>query len=94
MNGGVAAHIIRQHAKEANGHAAWQALIVWYEGTIMSGEIAKGIRTKLWNLRLHPRGEANKFINNFTQYADQFKELEREERDKTLISGFNLRSSI
>jgi len=81
-NGGGAAHIVRWFAVEENGHAAWQALIDWYEGSVMTGKISRTIRTKLWSLCLHPRGDANKFINVFVLYSDKLKELGREERER------------
>ncbi len=87
-NGGGAAHVVRKFNGTADGHGAWQALMDWYEGTTMSGEIARGLRTKLWALRLRPREEANRHINEFILYADQLKELGREEREETLIDLF------
>jgi hypothetical protein len=54
----------------------------------MSGEIARGLRTKLWALRLRPREEANKHINDFILYSDQLKELDRGEREETLVDLF------
>lgn len=54
----------------------------------MSGEIARALRTKLWALRLRPRDEANKHINDFILYSDHLKELDREEREETLIDLF------
>lgn len=76
-NGGGAAHVVRKYTNTADGHGAWQALLDWYEGPVMSGEIARGLRTKLWALRLRPREEANKHINDFILYSDQLKELDR-----------------
>jgi hypothetical protein len=87
-NGGGASHVVRKHASTADGAAAWQALMGWYEGPVMSGEIAKTLRTKLWALRLHSKGDVNKHINDFTLYMDQLKELSREEREETLTDLF------
>jgi hypothetical protein len=87
-NGGGAAHVVHKFTNTANGHSAWQALLAWYEGPVMSGEIARGLRTKLWALRLRPREEANKQINDFILYSDRLKELDREEREETLIDLF------
>ncbi len=87
-NGGGAAHVVRKFTNTANGHGAWQALLAWYEGSVMSGEIARGLRTKLWALRLRPREEANRHINDFILYSDRLKELGREEREETLIDLF------
>jgi hypothetical protein len=87
-NGGGASHVVRKHTTTADGAAAWQALMGWYEGPVMSGEIAKTLRTKLWALRLHSKGDANKHINDFTLYMDQLKELSREEREETLTDLF------
>jgi len=87
-NGGGASHIIRQHNQTADGHAAWQSLLAWYEGPVMSGEISKTLRSKLWTLRLQSKGDANKYINDFTLYMDQLRELGREEREETLTDLF------
>lgn len=65
MNGGGALHVVRKFTSTADRHAAWQALMAWYEGPVMSGEIARGLRTKLWALRLRSSEEANKHINDF-----------------------------
>jgi hypothetical protein len=85
MNGGGAAHVVRKFTKSADGHSTWQALLAWYEGPIMSREIARALRTKLWALQLRPREEANKHINDFILYSDRLKELNREEREETLV---------
>lgn len=87
-NGGGAAHVVRKFMSSADGHGAWQALLAWYEGPVMSGEIARALRTKLWALRLRPRDEANKHINDFILYSDRLKELDREEREETLVDLF------
>ena len=39
-NGGGAAHVVCKFSNTADGHAAWQALLAWYEGPVMSWEIA------------------------------------------------------
>ncbi len=87
-NGGGASHVVRKYASTANGHAAWQGLLAWYEGPVMSGEIAKTLRTKLWALRLRAKDDVNKHVNDFTLYMDQLKELGREEREETLTDLF------
>jgi hypothetical protein len=87
-NGGGASHIVRKHAATANGHAAWRALLAWYEGPVMSGEISKTLRTKLWALWLHSKDDINKHINDFMLYMDQLKEPGREEREETLTDLF------
>jgi hypothetical protein len=87
-NGGGASHVVRKYAARADGHAAWQALLAWYEGPVMSGEIAKTLRTKLWALRLRSKDDVNKHVNDFTLYMDQLRELGREEREETLTDLF------
>jgi hypothetical protein len=89
MNGGGAAHVVRKYASTADGHGAWRALMNWYERAVMSGEIARGLRTKLWALRLRPREEANKHINDFILYSDQLKKLDRGEREESFILGLD-----
>ncbi len=87
-NGGGASHVVRKHASSSDGAGAWQSLLAWYEGHVMSGEIAKTLRTKLWALRLQSKGDVNKHINDFTLYMDQLKDLGREEREETLTDLF------
>jgi hypothetical protein len=55
-NGGGASHIIWEHAQTADGHAAWQALLAWYEGPVMLGKISKTLCSKLSTLRLQAKG--------------------------------------
>jgi gag-polypeptide of LTR copia-type len=87
-NGGGASHVVRKHAQAADGAGAWKALVAWYEGPVMSGEIAKTLRTKLWAMKLQSKDDVNKHINDFTLYMDQLKELGREEREETLTDLF------
>ncbi len=87
-NGGGASHVVCKYATTADGHAAWQALLSWYDGPVMSGEIAKTLRAKLWALRLRSKDDINKHINDFTLYMDQLRELKREEREETLTDLF------
>jgi hypothetical protein len=87
-NGGGASHVIRRHMLTADGHTAWKALLAWYEGLVMSGEIAKTLRSKLWALRLRSKDDVNKHINDFNLYMDQLSELGREEREETLTDLF------
>ncbi len=87
-NGGGASHVVRKYTSTTNGHQAWRALLAWYEGPVMSGEIAKILRTKLWALRLRSRDDVNKHITDFTLYMDQLSELDREEREETLTDLF------
>jgi hypothetical protein len=85
-NGG--GDVVRKHASSADGGAAWQSLLAWYEGPVMSGEIDKTLRTKLWALKLQSKGDVNKHINDFTLYMDQLKDLGREEQEETLTDLF------
>jgi hypothetical protein len=88
INGGGASHVVCKHTTTADGHAAWQGLLAWYEGPVMSGEIAKPMQTKLWALRLRAKDDVNEHVNDFTLYMDQRKELGREEREQTLTDLF------
>ncbi len=42
-NRGGAAHVVRKYASSADGNGAWQGLLAWYEGPVMSGEIARAL---------------------------------------------------
>ncbi len=87
-NGGGASHVVRKYSSTADGYGAWQALLAWYEGPVMLGEIAKTLRAKLWSLKLRSGDDVNKHINDFTLYMDQLRELAREEREETLADLF------
>jgi len=80
-NGGGASHVVRKHLSNADSNAAWKSLLAWYEESVMSGEIAKTLQTKLWGLHLNSKNDVNKHINNFTLYMDQLQELGGEERE-------------
>jgi hypothetical protein len=86
-NGGGASHVVRKHLVNADGNGAWKSLLAWYEGPVMSGEITKTLRTKLW-LRLNSKNDVNKHINDLTLYMNQLQELGREEREETLVDLF------
>jgi hypothetical protein len=86
--GGGASHVMHKYAATADGHAAWQGLLAWYEGPVMSGEIAKTLRMKLWALKQQSKDDVNKHVNDFTLYIDQLKELGREEWEETLTDLF------
>jgi hypothetical protein len=86
--GGGASHVVCRHISTVNGHAAWRAFLAWYEGPVMSGEIAKTLRSKLWALRLRSEDDANKHINDFNLYMDQLSELGKEEREEMLTDLF------
>jgi hypothetical protein len=47
-NGCGASHVVRKHLINADGNGAWKSLLAWYEGPVMSGEIAKTLCTKVW----------------------------------------------
>jgi hypothetical protein len=87
-NGSGAAHFVCKFTSSADGHRAWQALLGWCDGPVMSGEITRALCTKLWALRLRHRDEANRHINDLILHSDQLKELDREEREETLIDLF------
>jgi hypothetical protein len=87
-NGGGASHVVHKYSATADGAAAWQALMAWCKGPVMSGEISKTLRTKLWAMKLQSKGDVNKHINDFTLYTDQLRELNREEREDTLTVLF------
>jgi hypothetical protein len=44
--------MVRWYTKDEDRYGAWMALVAWYDGSVMTGKIAKGVRIKLWSLQL------------------------------------------
>ena len=68
---GLAHHIVQEFHEQQDGHASWQALLEWYDGSIMRNETASNLRSKLDNLQLNA-------LNNASQCINKFMELHRE----------------
>eukprot|EP00957_Ditylum_brightwellii_P181435 13820613-Ditylum_brightwellii.AAC.1 len=49
MSGGIAYHLVKQHDKDTDGHAAWQSLIKWFNGDVLKAKTADTIRARLKN---------------------------------------------
>eukprot|EP00957_Ditylum_brightwellii_P134042 10219811-Ditylum_brightwellii.AAC.1 len=48
-SGGTAYHLVKQFEVEKDGHAAWGAVVDWYNGNVMKSEMADAICPKLEN---------------------------------------------
>ena len=62
---GILHHLIKQHEVNKDGHAAWNALLTWYDGNTIKNEIAESLRNKLEVLKLHHGTLISQFINHF-----------------------------
>eukprot|EP00957_Ditylum_brightwellii_P155664 11849959-Ditylum_brightwellii.AAC.1 len=51
-SGGTAYHLVKQHDKDKDGHAAWQSLIKWFDGDVLKAKTADTIRAKLESYKL------------------------------------------
>ena len=58
-----------------DAHAAYSAMVTWYEGGELTTETAEDIRSKLDKLILSTRMTASEYINLFQQYNKQLTEL-------------------
>ena len=72
---GSASHLVDQFEDSKDGHAAYTALVTWYEGDELTTETAEDIRSKLDKLILSTRVTASEYINLFQQYNKQLTEL-------------------
>ena len=72
---GSASHLMDQFEDTKDGHAAYSALVTWYEGGKLTTETAEDIRSKLDKLILSTRTTASEYINLFQQYNKQLTEL-------------------
>lgn len=65
---GTAAHLVRAHMANQDGHEAWQNLLKWFEGTHLSIQSADAIRTKLNALYFNEGHSASDYINKFEMW--------------------------
>jgi hypothetical protein len=72
---GSAAHLIEQFDQLMDGHAAWQALIDWYDGEATTTETAADIRAALERLKFTDRTTASSFINKFRGYTKHLSDM-------------------
>jgi hypothetical protein len=80
---GSAYHLILQHDAGKDGNAAWNSLIDWFQGDIISSETADGYRTKLTNLKLAAPTTAAEYINKFVQYTHNLEQIPGEGYSKS-----------
>jgi hypothetical protein len=65
---GSANHVVEEVEDEKDGHAAWQALVMWYEESDLDHETSDAVRLKLSRLYLDSGGSASDYINRFQTY--------------------------
>ena len=75
---GISHHLIKQHEVNKDGHAAWNALITWYDGNTIKNEIAESLRNKLEVLKLHQGTSASQYINQFLTWYHNLERIEGE----------------
>ena len=72
---GNAAHLVDVFEADKNGHAAYNQLVLWYEGDELTTETAEDVRSRLEKIRLDTRTTASEYINDFQLYTKQLEEL-------------------
>ena len=60
----------------------------WYEGKVVSGDIAKTAKVKLDILVLVPTGDANTYIDMFLELKKELEDVGENEHPNTLIRCF------
>ena len=76
---GCANHLVTQYSDSKDGHAAWNALMEWYDGDIVRAETADELRSKLTSLTLHPGTSASNYINKFLIWFRDLNKIPGEE---------------
>jgi hypothetical protein len=75
---GISHHLIKQYEGDKDGHAAWMALLTWYNGNTIQNEIAESLRNKLEGLKLHPGTSASQYNNQFLTWYHNLERIEGE----------------
>ena len=86
--GGGASALVSRHEETQDGHGAWNALRLYYEGPIAATEAAKLTRALLFALRLRAKDDPILHMNDFNLYTDQLVKLKRPEAEETLVDMF------
>eukprot|EP00957_Ditylum_brightwellii_P059031 4477292-Ditylum_brightwellii.AAC.1 len=70
-SGGTVFHLVKNFEDEKDRHAAWQALVEWFDGDILKAETANTVRNRLESYCLGNRYTALQYINQFlTAYRE------------------------
>lgn len=75
---GTAYHLIKQFEDSKDGHAAWQALIEWFDGDVIKNETAESLRTKLEKLKLTRSLKAEDYINKYLTWMSELDRIKGE----------------
>ena len=62
---GSAAHLVDAYEFQRDGHLAYNALVIWYEGDNLTTETAEDVRSRLDKLNLNTRTTASEYIDMF-----------------------------
>ena len=73
---GSASHLIEQFEGTLDGHAAWDAVVEWYDGDATTTESAEDVRSRLSRLKLDTRTNASSYINRYRALNKQLKDLD------------------
>ena len=63
--GGTAHHLISQNGIDKDGHGVWESLTRWYQGDVMTQNVAEEKRCLLETITLHSNTTASSYINKF-----------------------------
>ena len=72
---GTAHHLVKKYSKTKDGHAAWKALVDWYDGDSVKNETAEEIRSKIDNLVLHSQVSASHYVNKFSTWKNDLDKI-------------------
>ena len=75
---GTAHHIVAEFIVTQDGHAAWNALVAWYDGDDVKADVAATIWRKLKGTILLSGGDPNNYINQFKLRLDELNRIQGE----------------
>jgi hypothetical protein len=70
--------LIKQHKTNKDGHAAWAALLTWYDSNTIKNEIAESLQNKLELLKLHQGTSGSQYINQFLTWYNNLERIDGE----------------
>ena len=72
---GTAFHLVMQFDDIKDGHAAWSALLNWFDGDLIRNEMASTLRNYLSNYYLTSGVSADHYINKFQTWMQELDRI-------------------
>ncbi|MGH3055115.1 MAG: hypothetical protein ACRDL7_09085 [Gaiellaceae bacterium] len=85
---GGAAHLIDQYEYIRDGYAAWQNLLLWFDGDNMKLDTGIDLRQKQQRLRLLPGASAETYINGYRLLQNQLVYLGQSQPEGDVVINF------